>query len=100
MLGALRFREGEGGERGQEGRDALVQIGEGGGLVGVQAERAQASLMGPERHAEHAAHIQSRCFRGELRPALVLAGVLDPEGALAPGGIDAGAVSEPLLEAV
>jgi hypothetical protein len=49
------------------------------GLAGVQAERAQASLVDPERHAEHAAHVQSRCFRAEPRPALVPAGVLDPE---------------------
>jgi hypothetical protein len=68
--------------------------------AGVQAECSQASLVDPERHAEHAAHVQSRCFRAEPRPTFVPAGVLDPEDGLVPGGIDAGAVPEFLLEAV
>src|SRR3984957_14097040 len=100
LVSALRVSEGERRERGQQDRDPLVRVAEGRGLVGVQAERAQAPLIDPERHAEHAALVHPRRLGAELRPALVLAGVLDPEYGLVLGGVDARAVAEPLLEAV
>src|SRR5579862_5657305 len=89
LVSALRFSEGERRERGQQDRDPLVRVAEGGGLVGVQAERAQAPLVDPQRYAKHAAHVQPRRLRAELWPAQVLASVVNPEYGLALGGIDA-----------
>ena len=45
LVSALRLRERERRERGEQARDAPVKVGEGRGLVGVEAERSQASLI-------------------------------------------------------
>lgn len=66
LAGALCFGESQRCERGQQDRDALVKIGKGRDLSGVQAECAQASLIDPERNAQHAAYVQPQCFRADL----------------------------------
>src|SRR3984957_6247439 len=58
LVSALRVSEGERRERGQQDRDPLVRVAEGGDLVGVEAERAQAPLIDPQRDAEHAVHVE------------------------------------------